>query len=291
MSIQGLIRYGNWSGPGWTAGRAEDDFGPNEARALRDDERDLMGIDAYDNFVAKAHDLNEYAAEGLLRNEATNMGLITNQVQQQGTKTFYAERFKFGSDIGEGHRFVSFAFYRDALQDRGAGAEEMTRLRQAFYNYYMHIALSNCQFGVDYVRNEISLIRNIFSGSWGMKKQLAGAAHIFLDEADNAEKRVFRDVLAGVPDAQPFADRFQIYISDNFVYPMDRGFQPVRGTEYKPSLTKAAMTGATRKELLDAGVALRDEKNSSGNQEQAFRGAGSRGFDSPKALIDALAAV
>ncbi|MEM7058735.1 MAG: hypothetical protein AAF557_14180 [Pseudomonadota bacterium] len=290
MKVEDLLRYGNWSGPGYTAARAEDDFGPNQARTLTREETRIQGIDPYDNFVAKAHDLNEYAAEEQLRGVVASLGLITNEVKTEGTKHFYTERFKFGKDVGEGHRFVSFKHYRDRLAAGSPGNQDRENLIQAFYNYYMHISHSNCQFAIDYLRNEVNLFSNIFSGSWRMSTQLKGASPIFLGEAADAEARVFREVLHGIADASPYSSRFQSYLQDNFVSPMSENFAPIGGDAFKPSLTKAGFIAEPRDRLVEAGVALREAKQA-GWQEKAFRGANSDGYGSAKALIDGLAAV
>lgn len=290
MKVEDLLRYGNWSGPGYTAARAEDDFGPNEARTLTEDEHHIPGIDPYDNFVAKAHDLNEYAAEENLRAVVNALGLITREVKNQGDKHFYTERFKFGKSVGEGHRFVSFKFYNDALNAKGPSDQDRENLIQGFYNYYMHISHSNCQFAVDYLRNEVYYFSNMLSGSMRMSAQLKGASPIFLGEAADAEARVFSKVLLGVADPSPYAMRFEAYLSDNFVSPSDSNFDKVGSDTFKPSLTKAAIIKASRDELLHAGVALREAKQK-GWQEKAFRGEHAKGYTSTKDLIDALDAI
>lgn len=290
MKVEDLLRYGNWSGPGYTAARAEDDFGPNQARTLTDEETRIQGIDPYDNFVAKAHDLNEYAAEEQLRAVVASLGLITKEVKTEGTKHFYTERFKFGKDVGEGHRFVSFKHYEEKLNAGSPSDPDRENLIQGFYNYYMHISHSNCQFAIDYLRNEVNLISNIFSGSWRMSAQLKGASPIFLGEAADAEARVLREVMHGIADPSTYASRFQNYLQDNFVYPADANFAPIGGDAFKPSLTKAGLIAEPRNRLLEAGVALR-EKKQVGTQEQAFRGANAAGYGSAQALIDGLDAV
>jgi len=59
--IAELLRYGNWSGPNWSNGV---NYG---GRVLTDAELRTPGIDPYDNYVAKAHDLNEIFAAQRLR--------------------------------------------------------------------------------------------------------------------------------------------------------------------------------------------------------------------------------
>ena len=291
MKVQDLLRYGNWSGPGFTAGRQEDDFGPNQARTLTEDDHLVRGIDPYDNFVAKAHDLNEYAAEEQLRIVANSLGLITREVRIEGDKHFYPERFKFGKDVGEGHRFVSFKHYRDKLEAGNPSDQDRESLVQGFYNYYMHISHSNCQFGIDYLRNEVYYFSNIFKGSMRMSAQLKGASPVFLGEAADAEARVHRDVLHGIADSTRYATQFRAYLTDQFVNPANNPiFEKVGSDDYKPSLTKEALIAASRDELLHAGVALR-EKKQIGTHEKAFRGANATGYTSAQALMDSLAAV
>lgn len=286
--VEDLLKYGNWSGPGYTAARKEDDFGPNQARTLTEQETRIQGIDAYDNFVAKAHDLNEYAAEEQLRTVASSLGLITKQVKSEGTKHYYTERFKFGKDLGEGHRFISYAHYRDKQNAGNASDQDKENLRQGFYNYYMHISHSNCQFAIDYLRNEVSLFASFKSTL--MILQLKGASAIFLSEAADAEKMATDTVLTGVTDKGVFESRFKNYLSDNFVYPLDSNFAPMDGRSFKPSLTKAAIVAEPRRRLLEAGVALR-EKKQAGGHKKAFRGDNMWGYDSAQAMIDGLAAV
>jgi len=290
MNVADLLLYGNWSGPGYTAARKEDDFGPNEARTLTDEETRIQGIDPYDNFVAKAHDLNEYAAEEQLRTVVASLALITKEVKSEGTKHFYTERFKFGKDLGEGHRFVSYAHYRDKLNARSPSDQDKENLVQGFYNYYMHISHSNCQFAIDYLRNEVNFFSNFFKGSRKMAAQLLGASPIFLGEAAEAEVHVLSEVLAGAEDKSVYAQRFQNYLADNFVAPSDANFAPIKGDAFKPSLTKTAIVAEPRRRLVEAGVALRERKQA-GTQEKAFRGANAAGYGSAQALIDGLQAV
>ena len=83
MPIEDILRYGNWSGPGWTAGVKIDEFRDNGwERVITDDDREMLGIDRYDNFVAKAHDLNEYAALDKLRPILASLGLANNATLQ-----------------------------------------------------------------------------------------------------------------------------------------------------------------------------------------------------------------
>lgn len=287
-NVEDLLKYGNWSGPGYTAARREDDFGPNEARTLTQQETRIQGIDAYDNFVAKAHDLNEYAAEEQLRTVVSSLGLITKQAKSDGSKHFYTERFKFGKDLGEGHRFVSYAHYRDQQNGGNPDASDRENLRQAFYNYYMHISHSNCQFAIDYLRNEVSLFASFKSTL--MILQLKGASAIFLGEAGDAEKMATDTVLSGVTDKSTYENRFKAYLSDNFVYPLDSNFAPIDGRSFKPSLTKDAFVSESRRRLLEGGVALR-EKKQAGGHKKAFRGDNMWGYGSVQAMIDGLDAV
>jgi len=58
--VTGLLKYGNWSGPGWTAGQEASAYeNANVQRILSQADRKLLGVDSFDNYVAKAHDLNE----------------------------------------------------------------------------------------------------------------------------------------------------------------------------------------------------------------------------------------
>lgn len=63
-----ILKYGNWSGPGWSNG---DGYA---GRRLTDVEKFGVGVDAYDNYVAKAHDLNEITGEENLRANLSDLG-------------------------------------------------------------------------------------------------------------------------------------------------------------------------------------------------------------------------
>ncbi|WP_339949314.1 hypothetical protein [uncultured Albimonas sp.] len=188
--IGDLLRYGNWSGPGWTAAREADDFAAvGKARILSDAELRIAGVDAYDNYVAKAHDLNEYQAEHALRARLAELGLASAEQSLHEGAPAWAKPLVFGGAGGDDHRFVSYRAYRGELERRGPDLSDRVALGEGFLRYYTHIMRSNLQFALDYKDNGVAL----FSGGTGaarMLLQLAGAAHVFLTEAAKLEVAV-----------------------------------------------------------------------------------------------------
>lgn len=294
-AIKEAIQYGNWSGPGWTAGGRDEPFRDKGiSRSLTDQDRHLPGIDPYDNFVAKPHDLNEFDAEERLRGALAGLGLVSDQLNtDEDGRLFYPDRLVFGDDPGvdEGHRFVSFKTYIARQAAEAPGETNARLVRSAFCNYFLHIAKSNCQFGVDHIRNDprlgfVDSFLSFFKPT-SIRKQLLGAAVIFLEEAKTAENRVNDEVLVGIDDKAEYGAAFDVYIQENFVSPVDPNFAPVGDQAFLPTLTKAAITAASRDELLKAGVALRSLENSKGS-DRLFREAPAGGFPSVAALHEAI---
>lgn len=291
-AISSLLKYGNWSGPGWTAAMRDAGFrADGVARSLQPRERNIAGVDAYDNFVAKAHDLNEFDAEVQLRNGLASLGLIGNTVMQRPAGRFiYEDRIVYGDDPGldEDHRFASFIHYSKEQQAKAPGADNELILRQIFTNYFLHISRSNCLFAVDVIRNPARFSLASLFDMLSMNKQLLVASHLFLQEAADAEARVFRDILRGVSDTDPYIDEFQIYIDANMVYPAAPEFQPIDGREYRPTLTRDAVVAESRDKLVKASVELRSRINQAGPQERLFTGPNRHGFSSVSDLVSAL---
>ncbi len=109
-----LLQYGTWSGPSWTAGKSDlryrelgvgRIFEPHELRA--------PGVDLYDNFVAKAHDINEVRAEQDLRSALTNFNIVSDKKDHLAIpgESVYEERLHYGSEVGRESRFVDFSAY------------------------------------------------------------------------------------------------------------------------------------------------------------------------------------
>ena len=261
------------------------------ARSLQPNERNIEGVDAYDNFVAKAHDLNEFDAEVQLRNGLAGLGLIRNAVTQRPAGRFiYEDRIVYGDDPGmdEDHRFASFSHYSKEQKAKSPGADNELILRQIFTNYFLHISRSNCLFAVDVIRNTARFSLASLFDMLSMHKQLLVASHLFLQEAADAEARVFRDVLRGISDVDPFIDEFQFYIDANLVYPAPPEFQPIDGREYRPTLTRDAVVAESRDKLVRASADLRSKIDQSGPQERLFTGPNRHGFNSVSALLSAL---
>lgn len=291
-AINSLLKYGNWSGPGWTAAMRDAGFrADGVSRSLQPNERNIAGIDAYDNFVAKAHDLNEFDAEVQLRNGLASLGLIGNTVTQRPAGRFiYEDRIVYGDDPGrdEDHRFASFVHYAAEQKAKAPGPDNALILRQVFTNYFLHISRSNCQFAIDVIRNPARFSLASLFDMLSMNKQLLFASHLFLQEAADAEARVFRDILRGVGDVDPFVEEGQLYLDANLVCPSPPQFQPIDGREFRPILTRDAMVAESRDRLVKASAELRRRIDQSGPQERLFTGANRDGFGSVADLLRAL---
>lgn len=197
-------RYGEWSGNNYSNG---ENYG---GRVLSEGELRLPGKDLYDNFVAKAHDLNEiFAAEDLRaslvkasRNDAFASLMYKNKLGDYTNEMVYETVGR----ILPRERFVDMSYYMAQ-----AASSEKDAVEIAFYRYFDHVMRSNMQFSIDYARNGVSLS---LSGLV-MQVLLFGAPHYFRSEAIKLESvllemqvsnRVSRDrLLSSVGD---LSDRF-----------------------------------------------------------------------------------
>lgn len=255
-----LLKYGNWSGPGWTAGRFESDFAElNVARILSTADRSVLGVDAYDHYVSKAHDLNEVDAERNLRQTLGDLGLISNDTTTIGSDVAFTERLVFGGE-GEPERFVSLDHYMTLLDGSNATQQQRVTFAKAFVNYYSHIEKSNTQFSIDYLKNGVDLIRNFPSGI-RMIVQLAGAAHIFLGEAADVSNLIQSKIIPEFGSGVVVSGDIETYLEENFLTPEGRdfdGFSDINGDSFTRTLSKDQIISFSRQELLDVYVLLRD---------------------------------
>lgn len=171
-SLSRLLRYGNWSGPGWSNG---DNYG---GRVLSDPELRTPGIDAYDNYVAKVHDLNEIFAAFDLRNALAAASPAHQDLLLRKPAGDFIVPLVFvpASELMSAPRVVGVDHYMN-----GVGTHERQRIGEAFFSYFNHVMRSDLQFAIDYVHNEVSIFK---PRGFAMQAQLmAGASHIFLAEA------------------------------------------------------------------------------------------------------------
>ncbi|WOF75109.1 hypothetical protein QMT40_002772 [Parvibaculaceae bacterium PLY_AMNH_Bact1] len=256
-----LLIYGNWSGPGWTAGRkAAPYIAKKQERILSAADRKMDGVDAFDNFVSKAHDLNEIDAEVELRRHLGALGLISNKKTTTGDA--YTSRPKYDDE----KRFVSYAYYREQLiggHSRPPGSEaERATLAKAFVNYYQHIAKSNGQFVTDFVENLPSLRHGGYGSAILMHAKLLGAGHLFLCETKKVHDCIQTDIVGEFGKDIIVQSDVADYLNTKFVSPHDDDdFKPVNGQAFKETLTRKEVLAASARdfsELYGAYVRMRN---------------------------------
>ena len=76
-----FLAYGVWHGPGYSAGV----FNSEGLNTFSSAQRSLQGVDGYDNYVAKSHDLNEIIASEILRDELAAVGMSYSTTFSQMT--------------------------------------------------------------------------------------------------------------------------------------------------------------------------------------------------------------
>ena len=251
MAIEDLLRYGEWSGPGWTAGMPADFFTSKGVdRKISNADRAVPGIDRYDNFVAKAHDLNEFAAQETLRGELADLGLTTTKTKTVGGRRAFADPLIFGKGGLDLKRFVSYDHYLDQLGGASAPKTKARKLCRAFVMYFMHIAYSNAQFAVDCILNYVDYFGNIGEGSIRMAHQLRIAPHWFLKEASELELKCV-NVQTAHGAALIGSKAMRDHLKAEFVSPTASFFKPVDSDGYIAALTRDAMIAADRVELTE----------------------------------------
>lgn len=250
MSIETLLQYGNWSGPGWTARKRDDSFETAGVdRILSDDDRRIGGIDVYDNFVAKAHDMNEYAAQAVLRGELEALDMIDNKTTVVDGSPAYKTKLKMSEGGDERKRFASFAFYRDELTAKGAAEEDRGKLGLAFSFYYRHVALSNQQFALDYTFNRPRLL-NMIADLSSLEFTLAFGPHLFLKEAAVLTRQAeATERESGI--APPSHGEWLSYLRKSFVVPTGPEFSNEGGLDYVPILTLEGLSKMAHSDVTE----------------------------------------
>lgn len=287
MPFTELLRYGNWSGPGWTAGvsrKAFDDAGTG--RIISQAERNVTGIDRYDNFVAKAHDLNEFAAQAQLRSRLAALGLVDARKTSVGGRPAWRERLVFGSGGEDLRRFVSLDQYMAAFQAQGPGDDEVQALGEAFIFYFCHLIHSNAQFAIDAQTNRVARWRNRSRGSYKMAIQLGFAPHLFLGEAHRLSicaRRCSSDYGVTIPTLTTL----RRYLDDHFLTPAETIFAQVDGEGHIPVLSKAGYIQTSREMLVDVfdalGMAI--EQRGADTVERKLMKVAPQGFDAVEDLF------
>lgn len=248
-TIVNLLKYGNWSGPGWSASRLASEFeDAGVARLITPADRLIPGIDPYDNYVAKVHDLNEFAAEDQLRLRLADLGLVDNSHSSLNGMPVYASRLQYGGADKGDSRLASFHHYRDTLNQAGAQSGDEEKLVVAFALYYRHIIKSNAQFAIDQVLNRFNTALP-GADQLLMYAQLMGAPHLFLAEATAIAgllaKRI--EVPYG-PDIVSTADR-AAYMDLYFLTPDGPDMSGAPVAPLVPVLTRNAVIRASLRQL------------------------------------------
>jgi len=263
-----LMEYGNWSGRGYSAG-TNTAGQPN--RYLTPEEETLRGVDAFDNCVAKPHDLNEYRSERLLRQHlgqiAEMAAVINADLDPARPYPAYATELIYGGEdelnypgVGaavasrEGEpRFVSYAALKDLADANNLSADGRREFANALFHYFSHVERSNLQFAVDIHSNPPTL-REDATGAFAA---LIGAAHIFLMEAARAEAMQRRIAAENAAIFDPENAGLADYLNENFAFgsDMNDGDNPFN---FRPGATRAQLLEGDGHALRKRYAALRD---------------------------------
>lgn len=281
MPVTELLRYGNWSGPGWTAGISREDFdAAGTDRVMTATQRKVAGIDRYDNYVAKSHDLNEFVAQDHLRTTLAKLGLVSDAKTKVKGRPAWKEKLKFGAGGEDLRRFVSLDQYMADLAAKSSSKAKVDQLGQAFILYFNQVIYSNAQFALDVQVNKVARWRNRSRGSYKMALQLGFAPHLFLGEAHRLALCSER-ARAQYKVKPPSATAIRTYLTQNLVTPLESYFSPVDDEAHIPILKPKALIAASREELVDAFDALRSaiEDPQTGSVEKKLAKAAPQGFD------------
>lgn len=247
-----LLRYGNWSGPGWSNGT---NYG---GRVLTDAELRTPGIDAYDNYVAKAHDLNEFFAAERLRETLASLGPKFRDLLQRHSNNDFVVPLVYAAVPGFSSqpRFVDMLHYVPT-----APAAIKDQVAEAFFSYFNHVMRSNLQFAIDYVYNEVNLFK---PRAFLMNIQLLGGSHFFLNEANWVEEQL-NDLERSQLVSRAYIDGEPARLETNFVSPttsnlVSQYISPVNPA-YVRKIQMGTLLSADRRTLLLHGVAIRNAKN------------------------------
>lgn len=248
-----LLMYGNWSGPGWSNGH---NFG---GRVLSTNELRRKGIDAYDNYVAKSHDLNEIFAAHQLRESLAEHSQPHKDLLKKNSKGHYIKPLTFAPalKITDTPRFAALHPYLTS-----AKPEDVRSVAEDFYVYFEHLKRSNLQFAIDYVWNEVSLTN---LKSFAIFAQLFGASHFFLEEAkwlEDQQTRLRENTLV----SDSFANSVATKVAQDFVSPghtnaASKFILPIK-KKFIRKVPVSALLATDRESLKNRAAAIRDEKNS-----------------------------
>ena len=125
--------FGMWSGPHYSAGIRSPGEGGFDVRGWNPVYNTYKGVNAFDNYIAKPHDLNEIYAEINFIADIEESGLMP-------LKTDSGLKLKFGGE--ETGRFVDIFYYIDSAQN----PQMQSMVATAAYKYLQHIKVSNLQF-------------------------------------------------------------------------------------------------------------------------------------------------
>ena len=257
------IHYGVWSGPNYSASRFSYEYeAKGVARIFTAEDIARSGVDAYDNFVAKPHDLNEIIAERRLR-EALNAldpelaSIDTRQETIAGSQeTVYSERLIYGNNDtphADGTRFVSYEYYVARAKQLGISSAGQTQVAKIFLNYYEHLIRSNAQFAVDWVRNPVDPLASGLDAV-KMNALLLGASTLFSEEGITLNQK-FEAIVRKHGSGSGVLNRAEIdqYLDGNFQFGED--FETSELSFIK-SASKEFLIGATRFDLVRYASAL-----------------------------------
>ena len=181
--VSKLLSYGVWSGPGYTAG-----YYALPIDKLTPELEAQLGIDAYDNYVAKPHDLNEFRAEGTLLGKLAGLGFLDQNADV------------VRSDVGQiiDRRFVDVQHYIDQAGDEATRQSAV----KASIDYVVHIISSNNQWAVDVTKNGVNM-ENDYAVPMAIQNMLAD--NIFLHESTS-----LREFLGDVNNPTPGTLLYQV---------------------------------------------------------------------------------
>ncbi|MCI5047081.1 MAG: hypothetical protein MRY59_06245 [Aquisalinus sp.] len=248
------LAYGNWSGPDYTAGFYSSDvegpLGRPVSRALAQERRALAGVDPYDNFVAKAHDINEFDAERELRvslNRIDERLASTDVGFDAYGRPFFEGQLPSGDqslwDFRAETRFVSYQGLMKRADELGLSSGQRRALGGAMINYFEHVSRSNLQYVMDSRTHETD-------STWASAQRLF-ARGIFAGEADKTMRMIghIRDDLgADIYDT----GAVQAYLRENFVTPQGEDFVSLGRGGFQQTLTREQIISASYLELRRA---------------------------------------
>jgi len=276
-----FLAYGVWHGPGYSAGT----FNPTGQRIFSTSERFLQGVDGYDNYVAKSHDLNEIVAGEILRDELAAVGItgrdnlpLNDTINNADGSVSYSQPLL--------NRSLASVFFQEIERvadfNQYINHPDVTTVAQqqavisAFVNYYEHIMRSNFQYAFDSLSNTLGGLEEGLSAI-SIRLQLGAAANVFLQENAaldfllNGGVNSEGQLVPGIRDfsTDPLLDaNTQAYLDANFVSPqLSNGpssfVTPLAGQPYIPTVQAGIILDIdnSRTDLLGLVTDLRDGFN------------------------------